>query len=395
MMADIRAGRVDTVVTKDLSRLGRNSARVGDLLDEVFPSLRVRFVAVSEGVDTAAGQGDLLAPLANAVNEWYARDISRKIRAALDVKRRRGEYIGSFAPYGYRKDPGDPHRLVPDEAAARVVRRLFREAADTPASELAERLNREGIPTPLDYRRGEGAHRWTGDGVRKILRNRCYLGWLEQGKSVKVSFKSRTVLYPGREEWLVTEHAHPALVDEETFAAAQRPAPARKGFHNEWAGLLFCADCGSPMVTVGTRRAGSPAALACGAYKAGGAARCRNHRIDYLVLTRALGAVLRETVRLTPEEVRTLSGAVGRPVGEVEALLRFDPPEPWLLRRLIARVAVEQGQIVREEGGAVKHQRLQIDLAFRTPTPVSCVWVSDATPPASPDAGSSTPGGSG
>lgn len=388
MMRDMEAGRVHTVVTKDLSRLGRNSARVGDLLDEVFPRLRVRFIALSEGVDTGRGQGDLLAPLANAVNEWYARDISRKIRAALDVRRQNGEFIGSFAPYGYRKSPVDPHRLIPDEKAAAVVRWLFQEAATASAATLAARLNEAGVPTPLDHRCGGEGHRWTAGGVGKLLRNRCYLGHTEQGKSVKVSFKSRAVLYPPRDEWVVVENTHPPLVDEATFAAAQRPAATRSGFRNAWAGLVFCADCGRRMATVGTRRRGSPANLACGGYKAGGTAVCSNHHIDYVVFTRALAAVLRETVRLSEQEQAALARASGHSAAAVAQWLTFDPPDPRLVRALVGRVTVAQGTFVQ---AGEKRQRLRVALRFRgssgvltvasTHQAVSCVWGLGAMPP--------------
>lgn len=389
MMRDIKAGRVNVVVTKDLSRLGRNSARVGDLLDEVFPRLRVRFVALGEGVDTGAGQGDLLAPLANAVNEWYARDISRKIRAALDVKRQNGEYIGSFAPYGYQKDPADPHRLIPDEPAAAVVRWLFSAAATQSLSALADRLNAANVLTPLDYRNGTRVHQWTASGIGKLLRRRCYLGHTEQGKTVKVSFKSRATLYTPREEWVVVANTHPPLVDETTFQAAQRPTTTRSGFCNAWSGLATCADCGRRMVTVGTRRKDSPANLACAGYKAGGVAVCSNHHIDYTVFSDTLAAVLRHAVHLSSDELDALARRSGWDREALATLLQFDPPDPRLVRALIKSVTVSQGTVTKSDTGNVKHQRLTVVLRFRaagtltvtrTRASFSCVWGSGAMP---------------
>ena len=184
-------------------------------------------IAVNDGYDSA-GEEDDLAPFRHVMNEMYARDISKKIRTALRAKMAQGQYIGSFAPYGYRKSEEDRHRLIPDGEASEVVRRIFQMAAEGEvASSIAEQMNREGRPVPLDYRRiregklSEG-RKWSPSGVCKILRNPVYLGHMAQGRSAKISLKSRKSMGRRREDWVVVEHTHEALVTKEIFDAAQR-----------------------------------------------------------------------------------------------------------------------------------------------------------------------------
>ncbi len=228
MLGDVEKGKLQIILVKDLSRLGRNSGRVNLLLDEYFPEHRVRFISVGEGIDTAERSvtNSIVAPVQNLVNELYAGDISRKIHAALDIKMRQGQFIGAFAPYGYQKDPEDKNHLLIDEEAAQVVRRMFQMAAagESPR-EIAEIFQREGILTPSQYRYERNPHldksreaaEWKKGTVGKILRNEVYLGHTLQGKTMKPSFKSRVSYEKPREEWVVVEHTHKPLVDAETW----------------------------------------------------------------------------------------------------------------------------------------------------------------------------------
>ena len=230
MLADIEAGRINLVIVKDLSRLGRNYIATGELTEIYFPEHRVRLIAVNDGYDSARAIDDM-APFRHVMNEMYARDISRKIRTALHAKARDGQYIGSFAPYGYRKSASDKHRLEPDEDAAVWVRRIFSMAAEGAATkEIADALNQRKIPIPLDYRKiqqGEAItlRSWTPSGICKILRNPTYLGHTVQGKSEKLSLKSKRSHTKPREEWIVIKNTHVPLVSDEIFALAQRRKP--------------------------------------------------------------------------------------------------------------------------------------------------------------------------
>ncbi len=227
MIADIEEGAIDAVLTKDLSRLGRNYLGSGELTEVYFPEHGVRLVAVGDDYDSERG-GDDMAPFRHVMNEMYARDISKKIRSALYTKMEQGQYIGSFAPYGYRKDGDNKNRLIPDREAAEVIQNIFEWAAEGQCSAaIARQLNDRGIPVPLDYRRAragksvQGLH-WTASGVCKILSNAVYLGHTVQGKNRKASFRAEKCRSRPKESWIVVEHTHEPLVSPERFEQAKR-----------------------------------------------------------------------------------------------------------------------------------------------------------------------------
>ncbi len=320
LLRDVERGRIQIVLTKDLSRLGRNSGRLSLLLDEYFPKHHIRYISVSEGIDTAAQRAadSLLVPMQNLINELYAGDISRKIHAALEAKMREGAYIGAFAPYGYRKDPQNKNHLLADAEAGAVVREMFRLAREgqTPA-QIAAILNERGVLTPSLYRLRKnpqlvaadfrGAREWKAANISKMLRNEVYLGHTMQGKRYKPGFKSEVCCMRAREDWRVVRDTHEALVDEETWQTVRRRMRGRtekreRGFVNLFSGLAFCADCGKAMSTVGTRRREDIANLNCGGYKQGGTRCCSNHTIAYDTLYEAVLLALREQLSLTEKQ---------------------------------------------------------------------------------------------
>lgn len=342
MTADVERGRIDCVAVKDLSRLGRNSARTADLLDEYFPAHGVRCISVVDGYDSlhlTSGMA-VTTPLVAAIHEVYARDISCKIRASFRSKMERGAFIGSFAPFGYRKDPADKNHLLPDGQAAAAVREIFRAAAaGTPPGEIAARLNSRGVAAPLAYRQtgtlygGGEEGRWTSSSVCKLLRNPVYLGRMVQGKTGKLSFKSKSVRPRPPREWITVEGTHQPLVDEETFHlarahAAARRSPPSSGFRNVFSGVARCAQCGAAMTTASSRKKGG--ALCCGRYKAHGPAACGSHLIDYSLL---YGAVLGELQKLLASLPEADRAALVQELAEV----RRDPASAQELERLTAR----------------------------------------------------------
>ena len=230
---DIEKGYVNMVITKDMSRLGRNYIATGELTEEYFPSKNVRFIAINDGYDSIMGDDDI-SPFRHVINELYARDISRKIRSALYAKMREGQYIGSFAPFGYKKDADNKNHLVVDYDAGEIVKEIFKMSLerDTP-SVIAEKLNKREIPVPLDYRNKMSGkpsenRRWTASGVCKILSNQVYLGYTLQRKSEKPSFRRGGSVARDREEWIVVKNTHEALVSEADFYAV---AMERRGKH--------------------------------------------------------------------------------------------------------------------------------------------------------------------
>ena len=318
LLAAIESHEIDIVLTKDLSRLGRDYLSVGQYTEQYFPLHGIRYIAVNDGYDSLSGEDDLL-PLKNVINELYARDISKKIRSALRAKMEAGQYIGNFAPYGYQKDPLDHNHLIPDAAAARVVKEIFSRAAQGCAPlEIAQMLNVRGVPTPLCHRLLR-LHRplpdplpvWSSSGICKILKNPVYLGHTAQGKCIKFSFKQPR---PGRqpqERWIWAKNTHTALVEPALFLRVQqRHVPRKKAEArsqaNPFAGLLFCGDCGRPF-SIGNRTA-KGCTLVCSGYKAHGRTACSSHRID----SAALLQYIQQQLHLSPAKTCQLCDVLSR-----------------------------------------------------------------------------------
>ena len=322
MQRDIEEGLVNTVMVKDLSRLARNSGVANALMDEYFPLHRVRLISVSEGIDTAKDSASVFVPLANMMHEFYSRDISGKIRASLYAKMDEGRFVGARAPFGYRAVDG---KLSPS-ADADSVRRIFNLAAVgyTPA-EIGDMLS-------LEPRR-----------VRRIIADPVYLGLLEQGKTRKLSFKSSISVTVPRSERHRVLHTHGPLVTEEVFSAANRMlakrSKERSSFENIFSGIAYCADCGSRMSTVGTRRKGSPCALACSRYKRMGAAACTNHHIDYLTLCDGVSEALRRSMPGAEE----VCAHLGVDVDTAQELISFNELGREVLFLFVERIDVYQG----------------------------------------------------
>lgn len=315
MLHDMERRRFHIVLVKDLSRLGRDYIQTGRYLELVFPEHGVRLIAVEDGIDTMRSDAGL-APFRNVINEMYARDLSRKIRSALRVKMQAGKFIGNFAPYGYQKDPADKNHLIPDARAAATVRQIFAwAAAGRRPAEIAHLLNARREPPPIVYRcqlhpslehtgRHAAQQAWSSAGVSRILQNEVYLGQIAQGKTDKISFKSKKAREKRAEEWIVVPDCHAPLVSRQIFDAVRHQRAARRcdrngTFSNLFSGLAFCMDCGRAMSTVGTRRKGSAANLACGAYKQGGTAACSNHFIAYEALYGCVLDAVRQHVCLS------------------------------------------------------------------------------------------------
>lgn len=353
MIYDIEAGRVNCVITKDLSRLGRNSARTSDLLDEYFPAQGVRYISVIDGYDSLNLTNGIVmtAPLMMAMHEMYARDISCKIKTSFRTKMENGEYIGSFAPYGYRKDENNRNHLVVDRQVSHIVQEIFQLAADGHApGEIAKLLNGKGISTPSVYQRNSRAYQatkdtsrrkeWTSSIVCKMLSNIVYLGHTAQGKTAKLSFKSSAAKSKGRDEWIVVKNTHEALVSEELFRLVRsrtvsRKSPPTKGFENVFSGIARCADCGRSMTTAPSRKKGSTYNLCCGGYKSGGAERCSNHFIDYDFLYETVTQELQGLFKLSEGEKRTIASELAQE--ELRREEKYDPNDARSLGKMQQR----------------------------------------------------------
>ena len=261
-------------MVKDLSRFGRNYKETGNYLERIFPFLGVRFIAVNDGFDTLTarrGADGYLVPLKNLINEVYSKDISRKSGSALAAKQKNGDFIGAWAPYGYRKQPDNPRKLEPDEATAPVVRQIFRWRAEgVSVTQIARRLNDEGVPSPSAYLYNTGVCKtekyngvsWYVQTVKNLLSRQVYIGHMVQGTKRQSFYENRGQYKKPREEWIVVENTHEPLIDRETFDKVQELARRKNAEYfenlgrfthlenteNILKGLVCCADCKRPLV---------------------------------------------------------------------------------------------------------------------------------------------------
>ena len=271
MMDDVRQRKIDCIIVKDLSRFGRNYVEAGYYLEKIFPYLGVRFVAVNDHYDTLkdTNGNELVLSLKNLVNDLYAKDISQKISSAIAVKQKNGEYIGSFAPYGYRKSPEDKHKLVIDEEVAPVIRDIFQWRAEGQGiAQVARRLNERNIPSPTMYKYMKGMLKkrpsnagaiWQAQGVKALTRNPVYAGHMAQRKVRQSLSEGMPKMTMSDKEWIVVEHTHAPIVSQEIFDKVQEITQERHekcctlrgkypSSENRFKGLLVCADCGTKMV---------------------------------------------------------------------------------------------------------------------------------------------------
>lgn len=317
MITDIESGKINMVITKDFSRLGRDYITAGQYTEMYFPEHNVRYIAINDGYDSVNPFNDI-APFKHVINEMYARDTSKKIRSAFRTKMLEGSYIGNFAPYGYKKDLDNKNHLMIDYEAAAVVREIFQMAAagDRP-SEIAAQLNQSDIASPAMYRCSTHPHldpnsyttrrEWTSSTICKMLANVVYLGHTAQGKTSKPSFKSKAAFRKPRDEWHIVENTHEPLVTSDMFDLVRTRSISRRnqqktGFQNVFSGVAKCADCGGNMSTTGSRKKGSPYNLVCGRYKLYGSKECSNHFIDYELLLQSVLSEVKEMLKLSEKD---------------------------------------------------------------------------------------------
>jgi len=269
MMEDIEAGHIDCVIVKDLSRFGRDYIEAGRLIQKTFPAFSVRFIALNDNFDSLTAdfnEKTLVLPIKNFVNDAYCSDISKKVRSHQQVKREKGDFIGAFAAYGYRKNPENVNRLLVDEYAAGIVKKIFAwKIAGLSNLAIAEKLNGMGILSPLEYKKSQGEKfstgfvtnvkaKWSAVAVKRILTNELYTGVMVQGKNEKASHKVKRSAEKPREEWVRVADTHEAVISLEDFEIVQkllgvdiRASAGEAGCHM-FTGFLYCGDCGEPMI---------------------------------------------------------------------------------------------------------------------------------------------------
>ena len=274
MMEAVQSGVIDCIVVKDLSRLGRNYIETSQFIEKICPFYGLRFIAVNDGFDTATvtDTAQMSMALSNIVNDYYAKDISRKVTSALQTKMERGDYIGNYAPHGYCKDPENKNHLVIDPETAPVIRQIFQWRAEGVSyMEINRRLNEAGIPSPGQYRLEHGIETnnnrkgrsvlWNKHMVTEILKNIVYIGHLAQKKGSQCLYAGIPYHITGEDEWIVVEHTHEPIISKELFEAVQKinreSAERSRANSGKYAYLpreknifgkkLTCAECGAVM----------------------------------------------------------------------------------------------------------------------------------------------------
>lgn len=269
MMEDIKKKKVNCIICKDLSRFGRNYVDAGRYLEKIFPFMGVRFIAINDNYDSngeKSQQDSLIVPFKNLINDAYCRDISVKIRSQLDIKRKMGDFIGSFTTYGYKKDSENKNKLVIDEEAAHIVEYIFAQRIDGMCnSKIAEKLNDLGVPCPMEHKRKNGMKYhtgfrtndrayWTPVSIMRILTNEVYIGTLCQHKRGTPNHKVKRVLDYDRSDWIIVENNHEPIIDKKDFETVQlllerdvRTAPKSDSVPL-FSGFVFCGDCGCNMI---------------------------------------------------------------------------------------------------------------------------------------------------
>ena len=262
MIKDIENCNINCVITKDLSRLGRDFIETGRYIERYFPEHNVRYIAKNDDIDTLKNSNDDLMPFRLGINDMYARDISKKVRSALLIKKQKGEYCGSHAPYGYKKSPGDKHVLIPDPVYSKVVKRIFKlYISGTSSSKIAEILTKEGVPTPIMVKykhmvpdKEYHPEIWKHTSVTNILGNEVYTGSLVQHKMQNINCKSKKRIKVPKEEQCIVKGAHEAIVTKEEFELAKSIKNRSNNYNSSrrsvdylFSNKVFCKDCNSRM----------------------------------------------------------------------------------------------------------------------------------------------------
>ncbi|MCD7782879.1 MAG: recombinase family protein [Firmicutes bacterium] len=327
MMEDVKKKKINCIIVKDLSRLGRNYIETGRYLEQIFPFLGVRFIAINDHYDSMNQSGDadqIIIPFKNLINDAYCRDISIKIRSQLDVKRKNGKFIGSFAAYGYLKDPEDRNHLIIDEVAAEIVRTIYGlKLNGYSAQRIAARLDEMKVLPPLEYKRMCGLNfnsgfrsgispHWSIMTVNRILHNELYIGTLVQGKNRKINYKVKESRPVNEDEWIRVEDTHDAIVPPAVFDTVQRltaldtrTAPD-EGSVYILSGFLRCGDCGQNMVRRSATKKGKKYYYYhCSTFKRGDG--CSSHNISEEKLMKMVLEVVQKQIGLVLEADEILS----------------------------------------------------------------------------------------
>ena len=335
LLEDMRNKKFNTIIVKDLSRLGRNYIEVGNYIEQIFPLFNIRFIALNDNIDSfkdPASVNNVIVPFKNLINDEYCRDISNKIRSVLTMKKRRGEYVSAFTPYGYIKDPKDVHHLIIDEDAARVVRMIYQWSLEgCGRKKIAKKLNAMGILNPLGHKRlelnkkvggkskkdGKLSYAWDMTVLQRILEDQTYCGDTVQNRGKLISYKVHKHIKNPREEWIIVKDTHEAIIDRDTWEKVQDAINCRDtrvcktGYLTYFAGHIKCADCGRAMCkNPSGYYKGKPRPYyyyVCSTYKQRSIDLCTSHNIRNTILEESVLEAIKLQVNLIVDFEKTLN----------------------------------------------------------------------------------------
>ena len=321
MMEDVITGSINCIVVKDLSRFGRDYIDSGRYLQRVFPSLDIRFIALNDNYDSFTAsetEKNLVIPFKNFINDNYCRDTSAKVRSVCKVKRKQGQFISNYAPYGYEKDKEDKHKIVIDKEVEYVVRKIFSMKLEGYSSySIAKHLNDNGIPSPMEHKKAKGIRyktgfstkafaKWDTPSVNRILINEIYIGTLQQGKREKINYKLDKVVSKNKSDWIEIEDNHEAIIDPHDFEIVQKllkcdiKAKTVGEKADLFSGLLFCKDCNAQMTKKVDKRGKTPTVYyICSSYNKGH--NCSRHSIKQEELQRTVFEMIRHYIQYLGE----------------------------------------------------------------------------------------------
>jgi len=313
MIADVKQGFINTILIKDLSRLGRNYLEVGNLAEVFLPEHNCELISLNEKLDE-------MAVFRNWFNEQHSKTTSKKVRAVHRICAENGKFLGAFAPYGYKKDPANHHKLIADETTAPVARRIFEMRVGGMAYRaIAVKLNEEGVTSPKEYfydcknrsNPRKTTQAWQSNTVKRILENEAYIGNTVQCKVGTVSFKNHKLVGKPKEEWVKAEDTHEPLISRELWDRVQsisqkqvKPRQTKYGEYHLFSGILVCADCGCNLranTARLTRKSGNKwqrTSYCCGTYARAGKSTCTYHGIDEDTLIGIVAGHIREKARM-------------------------------------------------------------------------------------------------
>ncbi len=319
LISDIENKKVNLVITKDLSRLGRDYIDTGYYIERYFPQKNIRYIALNDGIDTFANSANNdMSPFKSVINDLYAKDISKKVRSVMDTKRKNGQFIGAFAPYGYKKDPANKNKFIIDDEVAHIVKRIFSSYLylhGKSMNNIVKQLNAEKIPCPAKYKSTNSTYKnamvkrylWTQETVKRILTNPSYMGNMTQGRQVKINYKLEKYRKIPSKDWIIALDTHEPIVSHEDFTTVQELIQKKivhfdKGEEASHLlnGFLFCADCGAKMTY--RRNCSKKMVALCITYSKFGPSQCSSHLIQESVIDNYVISELKKIANYVLEE---------------------------------------------------------------------------------------------